>query len=147
MEAIVNYIAALLLFLVIILGFTTYIFHSDKVRLQEQTVELLGKLRESEANVVLATKSCQATQEITDNVSEEIETKQTVMTKTLETLATVTTTLPETNLDAKKYADDARLSPNLMRLLGESFCNAVPSDSSCSAKGAITPLPSGKSGK
>ena len=147
MEAITNYIAAALLILVIILGFTTYIFHGDKQRLQAANVELTGKLRESEANVLLAAKSCEATQAITDNVAEEIETKQTVMTKTLETLATVTTTLPEKNLDAKKYADDARLSPNLMRLLGESFCNASPSNPSCSAKRATTPLPSGTSRK
>lgn len=147
MEALTNYIAAAMLILVIILGFTTYIFHGDKQRLQAANVELTGKLRESEANVLLAAKSCQATQEITNNVAEEIETKQTVMTKTLETLATVTTTLPETNLDAKKYADDAHLSPSLMGLLSESFCNASPSHPSCAPKPTPKTVSSGKSTK
>lgn len=136
MEALINYVAAALLILVIVLGFTTYIFHEDKVRLQDANVALIGKLRESEANVVLAQKSCEVTQTITANVVEEIESKQTVMTKTLETLATVTTTLPEKDSDAKKYADDARLSPSLMGLLTTSFCSAAPSDPSCAAKPA-----------
>lgn len=134
MEALVNYIAAALLILVIILGFTTYIFHEDKVRLQDLNVELVGKLRQSEANVTLATKSCEATQAITANVAEDIEIKQTVMTKTLETLATVTTTQPETNSDAKKYADDARLSPSLMGLLNTTYCAANKTDTSCARK-------------
>lgn len=134
MEALINYIAAALLILVIILGFTTYIFHEDKERLQNANVELTGKLRQSEANVLLATKSCEVTQTITANVAEDIETKQTVMTKTLETLATVTTTQPETNSDAKKYADDARLSPSLMGLLNTTYCSANKTDASCTGK-------------
>lgn len=134
MEALINYIAAALLILVIILSFTTYIFHEDKERLQNANVELTGKLRQSEANVLLATKSCEVTQTITANVAEDIETKQTVMTKTLETLATVTTTQPETNSDAKKYADDARLSPSLMGLLNTTYCSANKTDASCTGK-------------
>lgn len=134
MEALINYIAAALLILVIILGFTTYIFHEDKERLQNANVELTGKLRQSEANVLLATKSCEVTQTITANVAEDIESKQTVMTKTLETLATVTTTQSETNSDAKKYADDARLSPSLMGLLNTTYCSANKTDASCTGK-------------
>lgn len=134
MEAVINYVAGALLILVIILGFTTYIYHEDVDRLQAQSVELTGKLRESEANVVLAGKSCQATQAVTADVSQKIEEKQTVMTKTLEALATVVTTQPENSNDPKKYADDARLSPSLMGLLNTSFCSAAPSDPSCTTK-------------
>lgn len=136
MEAIRNYLTAALLILVIVLGFTTYIFHEDKDRLAEANVTLTGQLRQSEQNVGLATKSCEATQVITANVSQEIESKQTVMTKTLETLATVTTTQPETDSDAKKYADDARLSPSLMGLLNTTYCTANQTDASCTGKSA-----------
>lgn len=133
MATVINYVAAVLFVLVIVLGFTTYISHEDVTRLKAESVELTTKLRSSEANVLLAQKSCQVTQEITANVSKQIDIKQTDMTKTLEALATVTTTLQESSNDPKKYADDARLSPALMGLLDAAYCSAT-SNTSCSTK-------------
>lgn len=136
MEVITNYVIGVLLILTISLGFTTYIYHADKTRLQDEVTSVTGKLRQSEANVTLATKSCEATQAITKDVSTSIDTQQTVMTKTLEALATVPTTEEDNTNDPKKYADDARLSPSLMGLLNTTYCSANKADASCTVKPA-----------
>lgn len=129
MEAITNYALGVLLILVISLGFTTYIYREDTHRLQDEVIELTGKLKQAEQNTALATASCEVTQDITKNVSQEIEKKQTVMTKTLEALATVPPLEGRSN--DSKYADDASLSPDLMRLLDNAYCGAVKTDASC----------------
>lgn len=139
METVINYIAAGLLVLVIILGFTTYIAHEDVTRLKAEGVELTTKLRTSEANVLLAQKSCEATQVITNGVSAKIETKQEQMTKTLVDLVALPTA--KDSNDGKKFADDASLSPELMRLLDKAYCDASPADATCTASRANANMP------
>lgn len=143
MEAITNYALVVLLFLVMSLGFTTYIYREDTLRLQDEVVELNAKLKQSEQQTALATKSCEVTQTITKDVSQSIEQKQTVMTKTLEALATVPTTEGRSN--DSKYADDASLSPDLMRLLDNAYCGAAKNDPTCTPNGATANVPNGKS--
>ena len=149
MEAIINSVmgwaVGLLLLVVVTLGFTTYTFHAQKVQLQLEVVTVTGKLRESEANLDLAKKSCEATQAITNEVSTKIETKQEQMTKTLVDLVALPPAKDTDN--GKKYADDASLSPELMRLLDKAYCDASPTDASCATSGAAKALPSTKAKK
>lgn len=103
-------------------------------------------LRQSEANVLIAQKSCEITTTVTDEVSTKIEDKQQKMTKTLVEMASLPPT-KETASNGKKYVDDDSLSPDLMRLLDKAYCDASPSDPSCSASGASPDVPSTKAKK
>lgn len=142
-NTITNYAFGVLLVLTIVLGFTTYIYHGDKVRLQGEVVELSEQLRRSEANLVLVKKSCAIEQEVVNDVTTEIDKKQTVMTKTLEALITVPFT--EEHSNDSKYADDANLSPEFMLLLDKAYCNAVNSDPYCTPSSASKDMSGGKS--
>lgn len=142
MEAITNYVMGILLVLTIVLGFTTYIYHGNANRLQQEVAEVSIKLQESEANVTLANNSCEISQSITKDVADVIDQQQTVMTKALETLVTVPSLEGHSN---EKYADDASLSPELMRLLDTTYCSAAKTDPTCTTSRSAKDVPSGKS--
>lgn len=139
MEAIIEYVCGGLLILCILLGSTVYYYHGEVETLSAQNVILTTKLRQSEADVLLAQKSCAATQAITDNVAGKIQVQQTVMTKALENLATTPSVeeVPQDKSNANSkttYADDATLSPQLMGVLSTAYCGASPSDAACATK-------------
>lgn len=137
MEAIVNnlcvWLCGILLLLTLALGFSTYVYHEKYAEGQKEIITLTTDLRQAVADTDLAKKSCAVTTTITNEVSTKIEDKQDKMTKTLVDLVALPPAKDTNN--GKKYADDASLSPELMRLLNKAYCDASPTDTACTASG------------
>ena len=144
MEAITSYAVGILLILVVTLGFTSYVLYESRAALQVEVIDVKSKLLNSETLLIKSSASCEVAQTVTTEVNTEIRSKQEVLTKNLEQLSTLPSTKPAEKNDGKSYSDGGTLSPDLMQLLDQSFCNAIKTDSSCTPSGTTGPVQTGK---
>lgn len=142
-DSIKNYIMATLFTLVCTFGYVSYSLYGSNSVLQAQTTHLTQELKVATENVDKALLSCKAGQDITKDVNTSIKTQMERMTERLEVLAVLTDPTPpgDTNEGSNSttgargtYVDGGRLSPHLMRLLNESYCDSNKNDSACTTK-------------
>lgn len=142
-DTIKNYIMATLLTLVCIFGYASYTLYGSNATLQAETTRLAGELKVATENVEKAQLSCKVGQDITKDVNTKNDTLQSALMSRLEVLAGLSNPIPQDNenegsnttTEARRtYADGGRLSPNLMRLLNETYCDSNKDNSACTAK-------------
>lgn len=135
-----NYIIAVLLVLTCTFGYISYSVYGSNMLLQDEVSSLVLQLEQSQKDIVRAGESCKVAQLITQDVNQSINVLQDDMTKSLQGLAEMPATtlqdaLYEDNPTApRKYADSAKLSPNLMQLLLRTYCDTNKNDSACTPK-------------
>lgn len=139
----VKYLIAILLATALGLGVATYQL-IGKLAVAEADVSHWTEIANQNAKTVLDVKSaCEITvKTITDN-QKAIDAINESRGSDLDALAALPqVTLPETHINAStkptaaptKNADDARLSPDLMRLLDNAYCSGAKADPYCTSR-------------
>jgi gamma-glutamylcysteine synthetase len=124
-------------------GWYSYHLTGQLASVQAENVMLLDKNKEAVAKELLAKESCKVTTEVTAGVQKENDKLSESRTAILEALVNVAYPMtqenvyeaPQTTTEApKKYVDNDRLSPELMRLLDGAYCSGNKDDSACTSK-------------
>lgn len=138
-----NYIMGILLMLTLAFGTATYSLYESYTQSQIEVDRITMELKTATKSVTLAQDSCKIGQDISKGVAVSIKTQMDRTTKRVEALVALPVTTPqEDEQDGSKattgarstYADGGRLSPNLMQLLDEAYCDSNKDDSTCTAK-------------
>lgn len=134
-----NYIIAVLVSLVIGLGGATYVLNgklTNAVAAQQMLAELVEK---ADKELVLSKASCKITEAVIQEQHAEEKAIDKAQEKAVETLRGLPTTIVKEkpqNAPMEKsggFADDARISPDVKRLLDQAYCYGKPDDSACTA--------------
>lgn len=137
------YIIGTLFILTCAFGYTSYSLYGDNTVAQAEVTRITKELETAATNVSLAQVSCKVGQDITKGVNVSIKTQMDRTTKRVEALVALPVTTPQgdtqdgykaTTGARSTYADGGRLSPSLMQLLDEAYCDSNKDDSTCTAK-------------
>lgn len=143
LSALNNYIMGLLLILTITFGSISYSLYGKYTVVEAEVDRITMELETATKNVDLAQLSCKVGQDITKGVNVSIKTQMDRTTKRVEALVALPVTTPQedeqdgsnsTTGARSTYADGGRLSPSIMRLLDEAYCDSNKNDSTCTAK-------------
>lgn len=143
LSTIQNYIIGVLLIFAITFGYVSYSLYGANAVLQAEALHLTQELKVATQNVENAQLSCKVGQDITRDVNTSIKSQMDRTTKRVEALVALPVTIPQEDTQhgpkattgaRSTYADGGRLSPNLMQLLDEAYCDSNKDDSACTTK-------------
>lgn len=138
-----NYIIAFLLIATLALGYSTYSLIGQVATTQSEVTAMTDKANKNAEAARVASESCGLSMKAVQDNQKAIDALNESRTSDLGALAAVTQiTLPETQVNGsttttaapKKYADDARLSPDTMRLLDNAYCSGNKDDTYCTSR-------------
>ena len=142
-DSIKMYLIALLLIATIGLGWTTYNLVGKLAVAEEQIGQWQDTANKNAEATRIAGESCAISVKSIYETQRAIDALNESRGSDLEALATIPqTTLPETQVNATttstaapaKNADDARLSPDVMRLLDNAYCSGDKDSAYCAAR-------------
>lgn len=154
-----KYILGVLLAIIISLSATTCHYRGETNRLEVEAITLeqsvktwKEKTQEAIDREVQANTRCLISQQqvaITNDANASLDESKEM---TLRELAKqphdkLLETIIDANQKTKPVADDARLSPDVMRMLNAAYCAGAKDDPTCTAHRATKELPASKSGK
>lgn len=138
-----RYLIAILLALSIGFGVSTYKLVGKVAVAEREVVRLAGEVTKAEENAKKAVDSCKITTEVIDSVNSKNDTLYDERADILEQLERLTNPTPQVTRNEgvqkpteapMQYADSARLSPDLMRLLDAAYCSGNKDSGACTAK-------------
>ena len=134
-----KYIVAVLVALVIALGGSTYILNDKLAASKAENMKLVELVEKADNELVLSKASCKITETVIGEQHQEEKALNRAQEKAVETLRGLPTTIVKEkprNAPMEQsggFADDARVSPDVKRLLDEAYCYGKPDDSACTA--------------
>lgn len=142
-DAAKNYIIAFLLIATLALGYSTYSLVGTVAVAQGEVTAMTDIANKNAEAVKVAGESCALSIKAIHDTQTAIDALNEARGSDLSALdALPQITLPETTINGpttttaapKKYADDARLSPDTMRLLDNAYCSGNKDDTYCTSR-------------
>ena len=139
-----KYIVAVLVALVIAFGGSTYVLNDKLAASGAENMKLVELVEKADNELVLSKASCKITETVIGEQHQEEKALNRAQEKAVETLRGLPTTIVKEkpqNAPMEKngalpqtsggFADDARVSPDVKRLLDQAYCYGKPDDSAC----------------